>query len=230
MRHPTERGIAACALAALAMGLLVGCGESARTMGDPGPALAYVAYDSPDAVIANLERCWEGLDLAEYRDSVLYDGTNLCSDGRVHEPYGFWYDQSDDPELPDCDTYDLEIQRAAWLLSGLPSDSLPGVKSIDLSFTPFGDWEPAADCDDCPPDAVRREYLVEGVLTFKDATDDGELSMPFSSRGLMTCAAAAAGDGPHWFLFRWGDFAIPGSAQPTWGQMKALYPIPPKKL
>jgi hypothetical protein len=143
----------------------------------------YVPYYDPDPTTAmnnlveNFITAWEKLDLAQYRDSILYNAIELATDGLQYAPFTFYYDQSLDPDLPILELYDREIQRATRMFGGLPGQDadgtiIPGIKSIDLDLTANNSWSNPLNPDDVdgdpyPVGTKMRSYNTQMLITLK---------------------------------------------------------------
>lgn len=150
----------------------------------PEPYLPYYDADSQtamDNLVANFQLAWEKMDLAEYRDSILYDGTVPATDGQLYAPFVFYYDRStSDPNIPDDDdVYDREIQRAENMFGGLPGQDAegkiyPGIKEIAFQLTANEQWANPLDPsqvegDEYPTGTKQRPFETHLFITLKSA-------------------------------------------------------------
>ncbi len=222
-------------LTLLFLGLLLaaGCDDDARLIVDP-PASPYVAYDSPDHLVANLALAWERLDLAEYRDSILYDGVELATDGNAYEPFTFYYDRSLDPDLPEYDSYEREIVRAVGMMSGLPGQDsdgnvIPGIKSISITLTPIGPWADPLnpdeiDGDPYPAGTTWRSYDADIEVTLKANIGGTDINgWLVETTFIFHCIPVQAEGGTRWKLWKWREVNGRGVDSASWGSIKALY-------
>lgn len=219
-------------MACLGLLLAAGCGEDAKRILTPLPE--YVAYDSPDNLVANLAVAWERLDLTEYRDSILYLGVELATDGEFYQHFMFYYDRSWDPDLPEYDTLDREIQRVAVIMSGLPGQDsqgnvIPGIKSISVTLTPNGVWADPIDPDEVdgdpyPPGTQWRSYDADILVTLKANIGDTDISQwRVLTTFIFHCIPVQAEGGTRWKLWKWREVNGRESASSSWGGIKALY-------
>ncbi len=149
----------------------------------PNPPLAYKPYYDPNPAVArenlvyNFEAAWENRDLAEYRDSILYNGTEEATDGELYRAFIFYYDRSLDPDLPVQDLYEREVTRADNMfkgLSGLDADgnTVPGIRSITVDLLANGVWAIPTDPDQqdgdpYPAGTIWRAYETNMLITLK---------------------------------------------------------------
>lgn len=216
------------------LGLLLaaGCDDDAKRILNPLPV--YVAYDTPDHLVANLTVAWERLNLPEYRDSILYNGVDLATDGNAYEPFTFYYDRSLDPDLPEYDTFDRELQRAICMMSGLPGEDadgnvIPGIKSIDITLTPIGPWaDPLnpveVDGDPYPPGTQWRAYDAVILVTLKANIGDSDVNAwLIPTTFIFHCIPVQAEGSTRWQLWKWREVNGRGTESTSWGSIKALY-------
>jgi hypothetical protein len=149
----------------------------------PEPLPTYKPYYDADPVKAmdnlvhNFTTAWELRDLPEYRDSILYSSTQEATDGALYAPFTFYYDRSEDPDLPELELFDREVTRATNIFSGLPGQDgdgnvVPGIKSISLELSANGLWANPTDPDqqdgDPYPDGTKwRSYETNMLITLK---------------------------------------------------------------
>lgn len=156
---------------------------------DPiGPVLPdYLPYFNADPttamnnLVANFVTAWERMDLAEYRDSILYNGTEAAPDGELYQVFIFTYDRSLDPDLPEFDLYDREIQRVTNMFGGLPGHGVPGFRSISLDLTANGVWSANLSGtgevqDPYPAGTMWRAYESNMLITLKSNIGDTDIN------------------------------------------------------
>lgn len=151
------------------------------------PPPSYLDYYDADAttamnnLVANFVTAWERLDLAEYRDSILYNGTEPAPDDELYQVFTFYYDRSLDPDLPELDLYDREIQRATNMFGGQPGNGVPGIKSISLDLTANGVWSANLSGtgevqDPYPAGTMWRAYETNMLITLKANIGDSDIN------------------------------------------------------
>ncbi len=148
----------------------------------------YVPYYDPDPTTAmnnlveNFITAWEKMDLAQYRDSILYQGTEAATDGELYQVFTFYYDRTLDPDLPETDVWDREILRATRMFGGLSGQDangtiIPGIKSIDLELDANNLWANPLNPDDVDGDPYPvgtkwRSYKTQMLITLKSNIPD----------------------------------------------------------
>jgi len=158
----------------------------------PEPPREYLPYYDPNPTTAmnnlveNFITAWERLDDKQYRDSILYKGTELATDGSLYQVFTFYYDRRLDPDLPELDLYDREVQRATRMFGGLPGQDqdgtvIPGIKSINLSLDPNNSWanpdDPDhVDGDPYPVGTKWRSYNTTMLITLKSNIGDSQIN------------------------------------------------------
>ncbi len=150
-----------------------GCLFNPPTGDGTTPQESYEPYYDPDPIVAmdnlvtNFRIAWERMDIAEYRDNILYDGIDLAPDGEAYAPFTFYFDQAGaEPgqTFPDSEDYFREVERATNMFSGQPGENpvdgseVPGIQSIALDLTADGIWADPAD-----PDHVEGDAYPEGT-------------------------------------------------------------------
>lgn len=162
-----------------------GCLFSTPT-GDAQPTpVTYLPYhstnweDAADNLKENFLRAWEARDLAEYRDSILYDGEVLATDAQVYPAFMFYYDEAGEEPgqtFPLFDTYEREIQRATKMFGGLPGEDhlgnvVPGIRSISLRLLSQGPWsdelESQVENHDYPDGTLEGFFETDMTITLK---------------------------------------------------------------
>ncbi len=146
---------------------LTNCQQSRPILADQPESQGYVSYESPDNLIMNFTEAWRGLDIAEYRDFVLYDGEACDLGWETYEAFKFYF-MSPSPEFGSSWGYDTEVERTAALFSGNPSRDgrLPGVDYIELDFYALGEWLSPTN-----PETVEGDRYPEGTLWCDYSTD-----------------------------------------------------------
>ncbi|MCB9513497.1 MAG: hypothetical protein H6694_04195 [Candidatus Latescibacteria bacterium] len=221
-------------VAAALAGVLAGCGEE-KIAGLENPEPDYLPYVSLDNLIDNLALAWEAGDLAEYRDSILYDGVMPAADGQVYAPFMFYYDRSSaDPNLPVADdNYARELQRVVTMFAGLPGQDLsgkvyPGIKAIQLDLVKLSPWQSVADsveADACPEGTQQLAMDTHILITLKSAIQGSNniTAWLVNDRALFTCIPTGSPDAPRWRLWKWRDVVTGKSESASFGAIKALY-------
>lgn len=141
------------------------------------PAVEFGSYATPDGLVDNFVTAWEYMVISEYRDNILYPGTEYNS-------FVFYLlPDAMDPngeELPDSWGYDEEVDHISGLFSGNPSEdgSTPGVESISLELEPFGTWNAPSDPyqvegDAYPEGTMARRYRTDMTITLEGENPGG---------------------------------------------------------
>ena len=173
-----------------------GCLFTPPTGDKPSSQVSYEPYYDPDPTTAmnnlveNFRIAWEKKDLAEYRDSILYDGIAEAVDGQVYEPFTFYFDQDGaDPgqTFPDSELYEREVTRATNMFSGQPGvnpvdqSEVPGIQSITLDLPADGVWSNPGDPDHVegnvyPAGTKERFYHTNMNITLQSNIGDSNIN------------------------------------------------------
>jgi len=229
-------------LIALAPMLLLAAGcsdEPKRTLAPPAES-EYFANSSPDSVIANLVIALESMDSLGYA-ALLYDGSELATDGITYAPYKFYYDRSVNPDLPELDLYDRELERMGAMLGGAPGEdgygnTVPGVRGFYLDLAaPTPDWAapigPDVDDDAYPVGTAWRVYDTSILITLKSNYGTDTNAWSISDRLLAHCIPVQVGGETEYRLWKWREIVGAKRAVPrpgivesvSLGSIKALY-------
>lgn len=165
-------------------GCLFGSPTKPPQVSPPPEYLDYYDADAETAMnnlVANFVTAWERMDLAEYRDSILYNGTEPAPDEELYRVFIFTYDRTLDPNLPEVDLYDREIQRVTNIFGGQPGQGVPGIKSISLDLTANGVWSAnlsgtGAVQDPYPAGAKWRAYESNMLITLQSNIGDSNIN------------------------------------------------------
>ena len=211
----------------LALLLLAGCSDDEdRTLNPPaGPD--YLANDSPDNLVANVVLAWAAEDAAGYA-ALLYDGVAEADDGEVYAPFTFYYDRSLDPDLPELDLYERELQRTAAMLGGEPGNGVPGIKDVSLDLTANDLWQTVVggtvEGDPCPENTQWRSFETDMVLTLESTIGGSDVYIWLvRDRLIFHCVPVAVGDAIEWRLWKWRDVLTLRTEDASFSQIKALY-------
>jgi len=190
----------------------------------------YYPYDSPDNLIANFTEAWNHMAFAEYRDNILYDGVELATDGMAYEAFKFYFIIPDDVYGPFWE-HEAEIEHTEGLFSGDDAlDGSPGVKVIQLRFTPLTFWnipdnpfEVAG--DGYPEGTLHHRYATDLSIELKGVNHDGFSGYEVDDHVEFYAIPVGDPEHPEYRLWKWFDigngFLL--TQQASWSAIKALY-------
>lgn len=206
---------------------LVGCGDDGERSLNPPAGPDYLANDSPDNLVANVVLAWEAEDAAGYA-ALLYDGVALADDGTAYAPFKFYYDRGMDPDLPEIDLYERELQRTAAMLGGEPGNGVPGIKNVSLDLTPNGVWQTVAGGvvadDPCPENTQWRSFETDMMFTLKSTIGGSDVYIWLvADRLIFHCVPILVDGEVEWRLWKWRDVLTLRTEDVSFSQIKALY-------
>jgi len=215
-RMPFHRAIGA---AGLAMTVLLGGGCLFNPPEKPpvtNPPVVYHAYTHPDSLVANFILAWENRDIAEYRDHILYKGSELAPDGNAYQVFMFYFaeDPADpDSDLPDFFIYDEEIETVTKMFSGTPGVSgTPGIREISLALEPFSaSWQAPSNPDHVegdpyPPLTRQRYYSTDMLITLKSEIPGTDINgFVVTDRLWFHVIPVQVGDQVEYRIWKWRD-------------------------
>jgi hypothetical protein len=169
------------------MPVLCGCGRIAGPEGMDAQFSNYESAADPDGCVRNFVEAWESMDIDAYRNLVLYDGVLAADDGRVYEPFTFYFiDYARNPAH--FQSYDEEVANVGRMFSGNPGKGgkVPGIQRISVTMHKNREWDvPTGETvlgDAYPPGTLRCVFDVAAFMELKStiAGRDGQAPTGFT--------------------------------------------------
>jgi hypothetical protein len=211
--------------AILASLLVSGCSNSTDPV-DEGPE--YLDYSTPDNVIDNFVTAWNEMDIAEYRDVILYAGDPLTREEDYYAEFKFYFiDYYSEGLLWNLEEEQTHTQA---LFSGEPNDTgiTPGVESIDLRFNAAGVWSAPDNPleifgDEYPAGTLFRNYLTDAVLNLKGTIEGTDVNVLLIRDTVRFYVIPV--EGGEYRLWKWVDIeqGFRATGDSSWGAIKALW-------
>jgi len=187
--------------AALGLLLLTACSDS--TTEPDGPE--YLDYSTPDNLVANLGMAWERMDVDVYADSILYDGSELATDGEAYSAFTFLdYDDG----LGWFWAFDDEIEMVSRVFSGGPAQDfdIPGIEAIELLLEPLTPWL-APDPEEEPEGLVVRRYATDFEATLTGVIPGTEITtLRINTEVDLYAIPVIAGPVVSYRIWKWEEF------------------------
>ncbi len=139
------------------------------------PVVGYLAFDTPDNLVANLELALEAGDITGLRDKILYDGSESGDGRETFAPFEFYFDpngESPGQSFPESIDYDCALSTFGHLLGGDPGmdhlgNPIPAVRSLAVGLFAHEDWS-AFEADslegDPTPPGLLQCYFASSIL------------------------------------------------------------------
>jgi hypothetical protein len=202
--------------------LLISCSSSTDPV-DEGPE--YLDYSTPDNVIDNFVTAWNEMDIAEYRDVILYAGDPLAREEDYYAEFKFYFIDGFSWGLEDEETH------TEHMFSGEPSNggSTPGVQDIDLFFSPSGDWQSPdnpywVEGHTYPEGTVYRNYQTDLTVSLNGTVEGTEVNV-LLVRDIVRFYVIPLDDGTGYRLWKWMDVGqgLLATEEGSWSSLKALW-------
>ena len=211
--------------AILASLLVSGCSNSTDPV-DEGPE--YLDYSTPDNVIDNFVTAWNEMDIAEYRDVILYAGDPLTREEDYYAEFKFYFiDYYSEGLLWNLEEEQTHTQA---LFSGDPGSGgiTPGVESVSLRFNAAGLWtapdNPIEVFEDEYPIGTRYcTYLTDMTIILTDTIEGSDVNVLLVRSTVRFYVIPV--EGGEYRLWKWidieGGFRVAGTS--SWSDVKVLW-------
>lgn len=205
--------------------VLAGCSNSTDPA-DEGPE--YLDYSTPDNVIDNFVTSWNEMDIAEYRDVLLYTGDPLGREEGVYAEFKFYFIE-DTGEGPYWGL-DAERTHTGALFGGnsSPDGTTPGVESVDLRFNAAGDWSAPdnpfeVQGDEYPDGTLYRTYQTDASFYLRGAIEGSQVNV-LLVRDTVRFYVIPIGEGEY-RLWKWLDIdpGLLAAEETSWSNVKHIW-------
>ena len=168
------------------------------------------------------------MDIAEYRDVILYAGDPLAREEDYYAEFKFYFIEDTD-EGP---SWGIEEEKSHTqsLFSGDPSQDghTPGVETVDLRFNALGEWsEPDnpldVDGDEFPEGTLYRNFQTDLTLNLNGTIEGSQVNVLLVRDTVRFYVIPM--DGGEYRLWKWIDVGqgLRTTEESTWSNVKSLW-------